>query len=79
MPQKRTLIKLNRQIHNWGSIIIAIPFAIVLVTGVLLLLKKEFGWIQPPTTRGEQTGISITVDQILAIARSTPTPVPSCR
>lgn len=72
MPQKRTLIKLNRQIHNWGSIIIAIPFAIVLVTGVLLLLKKEFGWIQPPTARGEQTGISITVDQILAIARTIP-------
>ncbi|UCD34717.1 MAG: hypothetical protein JSU90_10560, partial [Nitrospiraceae bacterium] len=45
---------------------------VVLVTGVLLLLKKEFDWIQPPTVKGEQKGIGIGFDQILAVARSVP-------
>jgi len=72
MLKRRKLTTLNRQIHNWGSILIAVPLCIVLVTGVLLLLKKDFDWIQPPTVKGEQKGISIGFDQILAAARTVP-------
>ena len=63
---------LNRKIHNWGSIIIAIPVSIVLVTGVLLLLKKDVDWIQPSTVRGEQKGLSLTFDDVLEIAGTVP-------
>ncbi len=72
MPKRRSLTTLNRKIHHWGSIIIAVQLAIVLVTGVLLLLKKEFDWIQPPTVKGEQMGIDIGFDEILAVARTVP-------
>ena len=43
---------LNRKIHYWGSIIITIPLLIVIASGILLLLKKDATWIQPPTTKG---------------------------
>ena len=66
------LSKLNRTLHNWGSLIIAIPLSIVLVTGVLLLLKKDVDWIQPPTARGERAGLSLSFDQILSIAQTVP-------
>jgi uncharacterized iron-regulated membrane protein len=72
MSKRRSLTSLNRKIHHWGSIIIAVQLAIVLVTGVLLLLKKEFEWIQPPTVKGEQKGLDIDFDQILAVVRSIP-------
>jgi uncharacterized iron-regulated membrane protein len=72
MPERRSLTTLNRKVHHWGSIAIAVPLAIVLVTGVLLLLKKEFTWIQPPTVKGEQKGIGIDFDQILAVALTVP-------
>jgi uncharacterized iron-regulated membrane protein len=32
---------LNRKIHYWASIIIALPVLLVLSTGLLLLLKKQ--------------------------------------
>ena len=66
------LFKLNRQIHNWGSIIIAIPVSIVFITGVLLLLKKDIDWIQPSTVRGAETGLSLSFDEILDIASTVP-------
>ena len=43
---------LFRQIHHWGSIIIAIPLVIMIGAGILLMLKKEFEWIQPSTQKG---------------------------
>jgi uncharacterized iron-regulated membrane protein len=72
MPKRRSLTTLNRKIHHWGSIAIAVPLTIVLVSGVLLLLKKEFTWVQPPTIKGVEKGISLEFDQILAVARTVP-------
>ena len=72
MPKRRSLTKLNRKLHHWGSIMIALPVVIVLGTGVLLLLKKEFDWIQPPTVKGEKKGINIDFDRILAVVRAVP-------
>lgn len=60
----------NRTIHKWGSIVIALPLLVVFVTGILLLTKKEFSFIQPPTTRGEGTVPSISFEQILAVANT---------
>ncbi len=72
MARRLNLTRLNRKIHHWGSIAIAIPLVIVLVSGVLLLLKKEFAWIQPATVKGEQKDVSLTFDRILAVARTVP-------
>ena len=47
---------LFRQIHHWGSIVLALPLIIMIGAGVLLMLKKEVDWIQPPTQRGAVRG-----------------------
>ena len=44
--------KLNRLFHRWGAIIVALPVLVVIVTGIILQLKKEFVWIQPATQKG---------------------------
>ena len=63
------LSKLNRDIHRWGSIPIAIPVIVVIVTGVILQLKKESAWIQPPTQKGSTNEISLSFDEVLAATR----------
>ncbi len=40
-----------RRTHYWASLVLLIPVLIVIGTGILLLLKKEFAWIQPPTQK----------------------------
>ena len=66
------LSKLNRVTHRWGSIIVLIPTAVILLSGMILQLKKESAWIQPVTKRGDATGASLSFDRILAVARDVP-------
>jgi len=60
---------LNRKIHYWGSIICALPILIILITGLLLLFKKELDWIQPPSTKGQGTIPTIAFERILQVAK----------
>jgi len=62
--------KLNRSLHKWLSIVIAIPFIIILVTGIMLLLKKEVAYIQPETIRGSSVIPTISFDLILEQAKT---------
>jgi len=62
--------KANRLVHKWASIFIALPLLVVFVTGILLLIKKEFDFIQPPTAKGESSIPSISFDQVLSIAKT---------
>jgi len=57
--------KINRSTHKWASIIVAIPLLIILVTGILLLVKKEFSYLQPPSAKGVTNVPSISFDVIL--------------
>lgn len=66
------LAKLNRILHRWGSIIISLPVLLVIVTGILLLLKKEFAWIQPSTVKGSSQELRLGFDQILEAAKGVP-------
>jgi uncharacterized iron-regulated membrane protein len=43
---------LLRKIHYWGSFSIALPLIIMIGAGLLLMVKKEFDWIQPPSQKG---------------------------
>ena len=61
-----------RKYHRWGAIVAALPFLLVIVTGLLLQVKKEWSWIQPPTQRGQGQTPAITLDQVLKAARSSP-------
>lgn len=63
---------LNRKIHRVGAIIIALPLLVVIGTGLLLQVKKQFTWVQPATAKGSAKGISVTFEQILATAKTVP-------
>lgn len=65
-----TFARFNRIFHHWGAVIVAIPLLLVVLTGFLLLLKKEVGWIQPPTQRGASSEIALTFDKILDISKT---------
>lgn len=60
---------LIRQIHNWSSIVVALPLIVMIGAGVLLMLKKEIAWIQPPTERGVAAeGPMLSLEDLLAAA-----------
>ena len=57
-----------RKSHRWGAILIALPFLLVIVTGILLQLKKEWSWVQPPTKKGTGKMPKVSFDAILEAA-----------
>ena len=63
---------LYRKLHRWFSILVTIPFLIVLLSGLLLQVKKQFEWIQPSTQKGTPWQLSLTFDEILDAAKSVP-------
>ena len=64
--------RLNRIVHRWGSILIALPALCVLLTGVVLQLKKQSSWIQPSTQRGAERVPTLSFAQVLETAKSVP-------
>ncbi len=61
-----------RKLHRWGAILIALPFLVVIAAGILLQLKKDVGWVQPPTQKGVAKTPSISFAEILAAAQQVP-------
>lgn len=62
----------SRKIHKWGAIIIAAPFLVVIITGILLQLKKNVVWVQPAMQKGVSQVPEISFDSILQISSSVP-------
>ena len=60
----------NRTIHYWGSSLCALPILLVIITGLLLLLKKESDWIQPPTMNGNGNVPTLSFETILDVAKT---------
>ena len=57
----------TRKIHRWGAFLVSIPFLVVIVTGIILQLKKEVEWIQPKTEEVAIDTLSIHSINILSI------------
>jgi len=68
MMQWKPAIQMRRW-HRWATVFIALPFLVVLVSGVLLQVKKEFDWIQPPTQQGVGGVPQLSFEEILTITR----------
>ena len=68
---KNSFKRLNRTIHYWGALLCAIPIVIVIITGVLLLLKKDIEWVQPASARGVGNHPVISFERIINSVRST--------
>ena len=64
--------KWNRKLHRWGVVGIALPVIVIIASGILLQLKKQSDWIQPPTRHGAGTAPTIGFDRILKIAQTAP-------
>ncbi|MFG0274907.1 MAG: PepSY domain-containing protein [Phycisphaerales bacterium] len=67
-PVRKAFNVWSRKLHRWGAIGVAIPVLIVIGSGLVLQLKKDVAWVQPPTQRGEGGDPSLTFDEIIAIA-----------
>ena len=48
----RSLNWLARKSHRWGAIVCTVPLLVVIVSGLLLQVKKQAEWVQPPTQKG---------------------------
>lgn len=62
----------NRQLHRRGALLVALPFLVVVVTGILLQTKKQFAWIQPPEQRTASEVPGIPFSAILEAAAKHP-------
>lgn len=69
-----TFNRLARKLHRWGAVAFALPLFLVVVSGLLLQVKKQIAWVQPPTQRG--TDVNETPRQtwadLLRISRELP-------
>jgi uncharacterized iron-regulated membrane protein len=63
---------LNRKVHYWASFAIAIPFGVMIATGLLLQMKKQWEWVQPPERQGTGTSPALSLDDILARVKTVP-------
>lgn len=61
-----------RKVHYWGSVLVALPLAVMIPTGVLLMLKKNWSWVQPVEIPGSATIPAVSLEGILEAARSVP-------
>lgn len=59
---KINLKRFLRQVHYWLSLAIIIPAGIIFFAGTLLMVKKDFAWIQPPSSKGA------VIDELPAIS-----------
>jgi uncharacterized iron-regulated membrane protein len=62
----------NRKLHRWGAIAVAVPFLIVIATGLLLQVKKQVPWVQPPEQKGTRGAPQVPLDAMLEAARNAP-------
>lgn len=64
--------KWSRKLHRWGAIVVALPLILIISTGLLLQVKKQVSWVQPPTQAGVSDIPTLTFDEILQAARAVP-------
>ena len=64
--------KINRKLHRIGALVAALPLLVIMTTGLLLQLKKQVAWIQPPTQRGSIDTPGLDFERILELTRAVP-------
>lgn len=57
--------QLSRSVHLWGALVIFVPVVIVIGSGLLLQVKKQVTWVQPPTQKGHPGQPELTFEDIL--------------
>lgn len=57
---------LNRRVHRWASIAVAVPILVIIGSGLFLQVKKHWSWVQPAEMKGTGTTPVIGLDGVLA-------------
>ena len=62
--------KLARKTHKWFGIVLSLILCNISVTGLLLLEKKGYEWIQPSTCTGTEGTINdfINIQKVFEVA-----------
>jgi prepilin-type N-terminal cleavage/methylation domain-containing protein len=61
---------LNRKVHYWGSLLVALPLGVVIITGLLLQFKKQLTWVQPKEHRGAGKEPTLALTRVIEICRA---------
>ncbi|KPK75498.1 MAG: hypothetical protein AMJ79_11060 [Phycisphaerae bacterium SM23_30] len=66
------IYKLFWKTHKWVGIFLSLLFINMAVTGLLLLVKKKYAWIQPPTQKGAEGTVEnfITLQELFDVILS---------
>lgn len=62
----------NRRLHRWGALAIGIPFLVVIVTGLVLQVKKQVRWVQPAERQTEVRTPTVPYSVVMENARRVP-------
>jgi uncharacterized iron-regulated membrane protein len=63
---------LNRKVHYWAAFIAAVPLLVMIASGLLLQMKKNWAWVQPVEHRGTGTVPTIDLGAVLASLKTVP-------
>ncbi len=69
---RRTANIWSRKLHRWGAIVTLVPLLVVVGTGLLLQMRKQWAWVQPTEERGTGSAPTISFDKLLQAACSAP-------
>lgn len=69
MPNPRVW---NRRLHRWGAVFVALPFLLVICSGLLLQVKKQVPWVQPTEHRVRGAVPSLALPDVLARVQAIP-------
>jgi uncharacterized iron-regulated membrane protein len=67
-----SLNRVDRRVHHWTSAVVALPLLVIISTGILLQLKKQWAWVQPPEQRGTGSAPAVELEEVLAAVRGVP-------
>lgn len=62
----------SRRLHRLGAVAVGIPFLLVIVSGLLLQVKKQVTWIQPAEQRTAVAIPGLSWETVLAAAQAHP-------
>lgn len=66
------LNKWTRKLHRWGALLTFIPLLLVVVTGLLLQVKKQLTWVQPATMKGSVREPLVDWTTVLSVCQQQP-------
>ncbi len=65
-------IVFTRKAHWWIALVIVVPLLLVVSSGLLLQVKKQVSWVQPPEVAASAAQPSLHLANVLTIARGIP-------